>query len=323
MRKFFYALARGGSPFSCSTEDLSEWLDDTELALFEKVGILAREEKSAPISCPACGEHMTELEYRGTTPEGKRWYIARCEDAATGVLDLIGDYFSYRVTFESIADFFAKSLGVKDGVQRITEDLYRLGTVKIYSGSVRCFFFFGDSILKHEVLFAESSKTASTIVITVAQGLTALINSIVVVDPAELLATKGKTLVFNKELFNQAAEKAFGQNSYQNRTLFVRGKPIATFSEGTKEDIVLSHISSPIRINRSTSYSDILAHYNAVSPSVAKSKKKATGAKQWCYQLLTDIRSKCTDETRDFVDIAIHHSGKKSQENGLTFVSRG
>jgi hypothetical protein len=77
---------------------------------------------------------MTELEYRGTTPEGKRWYIARCEDAATGVLDLIGDYFSYRVTFESIADFFAKSLGVKDGVQRITEDLYRLGTVKIYSG---------------------------------------------------------------------------------------------------------------------------------------------------------------------------------------------
>ncbi len=322
MMRFFQALALGKSPLSCSSEDLADWLDDKTVAALEKAGLLTQEERSASISCPACGEHMVDLEYR-TTTQGIRQYIARCDDPATGTFDVSGNHFSYKIVFGDIARFFAKSLGLKEGVQEHANDLSRLGTIKVHGGVVRCFLLFSETLPKHKSLFEESSKSASTIVINPFTAPISFIDSVTTLDPTELIAINGKTISINKDLFNQTAEKVLGQNSYQNGTLFVRGKPIASFNEGTKEDIVLSFISSPDHLDKSTSHKDILAHYNATSPSVAKSGKKGFVAKQWCYQLLTDIRSKCTDETRHLVDIVIRQSGKINQENGLTFVSRG
>lgn len=322
MMRFFQALALGKSPLYCSSEDLADWLDDKSIAVLEKTKLLEREEKSVSMSCPACGEHMVELEYRSTV-KGVRQYVGRCDDPATGTFDESGNHFSYKIVFENIARFFAKSLGLKEGVQEHANDLYRLGTIKVHGGVVRCFLLFSDTLPKHKDLFEASSKSASTIVITISTPPISFIDSVTTLDPRELIAINGKTITFDKALFSQAAEKVLGQNSYQNGTLYVRGKPIASFNQGTKEDIVLSFISSPDHINKSVSHKDILAHYNATSSHVAQSGKKTAGAKQWCYQLMSDIRSKCTPETRHLVDIAIHSSGKKSQENGLIFVSRG
>jgi hypothetical protein len=322
MMRFFHALARGKSPLYCSTEDFSDWLDDKMIAALEKAGLLTREEKSVSISCPACGEHMADLEYRATT-QGIRQYIARCDDPSTGAFDISGNHFSYKIVFEDIAHFFAKSLGIKEGVQQNANDLYRLGTVKIHGGDVRCFFLFSDNLPKYKNIFENSSKSASTIVINPFTPPISFIDSVTTLDPTELITINGKTISINQDLFNQAAEKVLGQNSYQNGTLFVRGKPIASFKNGTKEDIILSLISSPDHINKSVSHKDILAYYNTTSPSVVRSGKKGFVAKQWCYQLLTNIRDKCTDETRHLVDIVIRQSGKINQENGLTFVSRG
>jgi len=322
MMRFFQALALGKSPLYCSSEDLADWLDDKSIVALEKAKLLEREEKSVSMSCPACGEHMVELEYRSTV-KGVRQYIGRCDDPATGTFDESGNHFSYKIVFENIARFFAKSLGLKEGVQEHANDLYRLGTVKVHGGVVRCFLLFSDTLPKHKNLFEESSKSASTIVINPFTAPISFIDSVTTVDPTELITISGKTITFNKELFNQAAEKVLGQNFYQNGTLYVRGNSIASFNEGTREDIVLSFISSPDRINKSVSYKDILAHYNMTSASVVRSGKKAFGADQWCHQLMSDVRSKCTDKTRHLVDIAIHSSGKKSQENGLIFVSRG
>lgn len=322
MMRFFQALAHGISPLRCSSEDLADWLDDNSIAALEKAKLLEREEKSVSMSCPACGEHMAELEYRKTI-DGVRQYVGRCDDPATGTFDESGNHFSYKIVFGDIARFFAKSLGLTADVQEHANDLYRLGTMKVHGDVVRCYLLFGDTLPKYKDLFEESSKSASTIVITLATAPISFIDSVATIDPTELMTVSGKAITFNKALFNQAAEKVLGQNSYQNGTLYVRGKPIASFNQGTKEDIVLSFISSPDRINKGVSYKDILAHYNETSSSVARTGKKTAGAKQWCYQLMSDIRSKCTAETRRLVDIAIHSSGKKSQENWLIFVSRG
>lgn len=319
---FFQALARGTSPILCSSEDVSEWLDDKQIAACVSAGFLERIEKSTSIACPACGEHMAEPEYR-STKNGEKHYVVKCDDPINGVFDIQGDYFSYKVDFAKIAQFFAKALKLKEGVMLHANDLYRLGAITVHGGTVRVFLLLSNDLQAHKDIFEESSKSASTIVLTIHTPPVSFIDSVATLDPTEILSMNGKKLTCNTSLLEQTTNKVLKQNSYRNGTLSVRGVPIADFTLGSKEDISLTLLSSESHMNTLVSAKDILANYNANSQYVAKKGQKTFGADQWCHQLMSDIRAKCTDANKPFVDIVLKNGGRKTAEVSLIFNSLG
>ncbi len=315
MQRLLDAISKRRGAFVCTDEDLSEWLDDKEIAALKKASVLVTEQTAAPVACPACGGHMVTPVFSGMK-DGKRNYHIKCDDPAIGTFDLTEDFNRYRVDLTKLAKVIASGLGLDGTVQETRKgQLYQLGTKTTTRGVVRCWLLLSDDIAQDKSFFEDSSKTATTVVLYGHTPPFSFINTVAVINIGEVVSVQRGQMKIDPATIDHAAGRLMGANYYEAATLYVRGDAIASFKRGTKLDIVLAFISDPSRIDKAVPYADILGNYNA-----AKGTKHA-GAAQWCYQVLTDLR-KAFGDKHSLVDALIQKGGKKGEENSLIFKSK-
>lgn len=316
MKRFLNAISIAHGGFNCTDDDLSSWLDEKEIAALKKATVLIIEKAATPIICPACGSHRIMPVFSGMA-NGNRSYYAVCDDPAIGTFDLNENFNYYKVDLPKLAKVIAAGLNLNDDTHELVPgQLYMLGKKTTVRGSVRCWLLLSDDIMKYNKFLEESSKTAPTVVLYGHTPPISFINSIAVINTNEILKFQQGKLKIDATSLDHVTAHLMGTNYYEGRTLYARGDAIASFKKGTKLDIILTYITDTKHIDKTIPYTDILKHYNE------EKSTKHTGAAQWCYQALTDLRNACPKDKRHLVDIIIKKSGKENQENSLIFKAK-
>lgn len=315
MQRLFDAITRAQGEFNCTDDDLDGWLDGKVADVFKKVGVLVRQETAASIDCPGCGSHMVNPVFSGVK-NNIRNYVITCDDPAVGTFDFQGDLYRYRVDLEKLAQLIAVGLGLTGNVhERTPGQLFELGFKKTSHGNTRCFILLSDTIERHKQLFEESTKSAYAVIFCGSATIASFIDRVTMLNITELLSVSENKLNIDQTLFKQTVESLFGANYYENGMLYACGELITKITPGTKLDIVLKYLTAPAHIDRPVPNADTLRHYNNIKGS------KITGADQWCYQTLSELRVKC-EEKSHLVDMLIQKGGKENTENSLIFRSK-
>lgn len=322
MQRFLDAVARARGSFTCTDDDLNGWFDEAAASILKKVGVFVAKEAASTLICPECGYHPVTPEFRGADKNGIRRYVVTCDDPSIGTVDLVANLTSYSLDLPKLAQTISAGLHLTGNMSEpIAGQMFILGIKQVNRGSVRCYLLLTDNIEHHKKLFEDSSKTASTVIFYGHTVPTSFIDTVAVIHIADLLSFSGNQIKINEAPLIQATSRLFGENSYKDGTLTVRGTPIAKIKSNTKLGIVLQYISSPERIDKPIVYSEILGHYNKNKAKRKGGKEKVFGAEQWCDQFVTDLRNKCGEQS-ELVDSVIGRGGKKGTENTLVFHSK-
>lgn len=322
MQRLLDAVARACDSFTCTDDDLNGWLDEETISILKRVGVFVVKEAASTVICPECGYHPVTPEFRGIDKNGIRRYIMTCDDPSISTVELVANLTSYSLNLSKLAQTISAGLHLTGNVSEpIAGQMFILGIKQLNRGSVRCFLLLTDNIEHHKKFFEESSKTASTVIFyghTVPNSFT---DTVAVIHIADLLTFSGNQIKINEAPLIQATSRLFGENSYKDGTLTVRGAAIAKIKNSTKLDIVLQYLSSQERIDKPVAYSVILEYYNKNKAKRKGGAKQVFGAETWCDQFVTDLRNKCGDQSA-LVDNVIERGGKKDNENTLIFRSR-
>lgn len=314
MQKFFDAIACAQGEFSCTDDDLNEWLDEKTAGFFKKAGVLVRQEAATSIDCPGCGRHAVFPIFSGVKND-IRTYVVTCDDPAVGTFDIQGDLFRYKVDLQKLAHIIADGLGLSgDAREKVSGQLFELGIKKYDQGSVRCFVVLTD-MERHKQFLTESAKSAHTVVFCPRPTPVFIGDQFLTLNIIELLSISGRSLQVDQNVLNQAVRSLFGVNYYENGILYAHGESLASIIPGTKLDIFLKYLTAPGHSDKLVANTDILNHYNKIKSSTI------AGADQWCYQALSELREKCGEKAH-VVDTIIHKGGKEKAGNSLIFRSR-
>jgi hypothetical protein len=322
MQRFLDAIARARGSFTCTDDDLNDWLDEATISILKKVGVFVAKEAASTFICPECGCHPVTPEFRGTDKNGIRRYVITCDDPSIGTVDLVANLTSYSLDLPKLAQTISAGLHLTGHISEpITGQMFILGIKQVNRGSVRCYLLLSDNIEQHKTLFEDSSKSTSTVIFYGHTVPTSFIDKVAVIHLADLLTFSGNQIKINEAPLIQATSRLFGENSYKDGTLTIRGAAIVKIKSNTKLGIVLQYLSSPERIDKPIAYSVILEHYNKNKAKRKGGAEKVFGAETWCDQFVTDLRNKCGDQS-ELVDSVIERGGKKGKENTLIFRSR-
>jgi len=322
MQALLDAIARAHGSFTCTDDDLSNWLDAATIAVLKRLEIFVFNEAANVIICPECGCHPVTPEFRGINGNGIRHYVLTCDDPSIGTVDYTANLTSYSLDLPKLAQTISAGLHLTGNISEpITGRMFILGIKQVNRGSVRCYLLLSDNIEQHKTLFEDSSKTASTVIFYGHTVPTSFIDTVAVIHIADLLTFSGNQIRINEAPLVQATSRLFGENSYKDGTLTIRGTAIAKIKNGTKLGIVLQYLSSPEQIDKPIAYSAILEHYNKNKAERKGKNEKVLGAETWCDNFVTDLRKKCGDQS-ELVDSVIERGGKKGKENTLIFRSR-
>lgn len=322
MQALLDAIARARGSFTCTDDDLNNWLDETTITVLKKLDIFISKEAADTIICPECGCHPVTPEFRGVDGNGIRRYILTCDDPSIGTVDYTANLVSYSLDLPKLAQTISAGLHLTGNISEpIVGQMFILGIKEANRGSVRCYLLLSDNIEQHKTLFEDSSKSASTVIFYGHTVPTSFIDKVAVIHLADLLTFSGNQIKINEAPLVQATSRLFGENSYKGGILTVRGVAIAEIKSSTKLGIVLQYLSSSERIDKPIAYSEILGHYNKNKAKRKGGKEKVFGAEQWCDQFVTDLRNKCGDQS-ELVDSVIGRGGKKGTENTLVFHSK-
>ncbi len=323
MQALLDAIARARGSFTCTDDDLNNWLDAPTIAVMKKLEIFVFNDAAKTIICPECGCHPVTPEFRGVDGNGIRCYVLTCDDPSIGTVDYAANLTSYSLDLPKLAQTISAGLHLTGNMSEpIAGQMFILGIKQVNRGSVRCYLLLTDNIEHHKKLFEDSSKTASTVIFYGHTVPTSFIDTVAVVHIADLLTFSGNQIKINEEPLIQAASRLFGTNSYKNQVLTVRDVPIVTLKKGTLLDIVLRFVSSPERIDKTVTYRDILAHYNKQRKTRKGAKNEdLSGADQWWYVAVSELRTKC-GENAELVDVVLAKGGQENKENSVIFLSR-
>lgn len=314
MQKFFDAIACAQGEFSCTDDDLNEWFDEKTAGFFKKSGVFVRQEAATSIDCPGCGRHAVFPVFSGVKKD-IRSYLVTCDDPAIGTFDIQGDLFRYKVDLQKFAHIITDDLGLSGGTrEKVSGQLFELGIKKYDQGNVRCFLVL-TVIERHKQFLTESAKSAPTVVFCPRPATVFPADQFLTLNIIELLSISGRNLQVDQNVLDQAVRSLFGVNYYENGILYAHGESLASIIPGTKLDIFLKYLTAPGHSDKPVANVDILNHYNKIKGSTI------TGADQWCYQALSELREKCGEKAH-LVDTIIHKGGREKAGNSLIFRSK-